>query len=125
MLTRPGTSTICLKSRSSVNARRYFFALSAGLAGFSISFTYVTTLSNSVLKPEVKSCVPYSKSTMKQKVKNTNRANQKSPRSKDMVSNRRAGGVPGQSAWQPVKVRIEPLDETAMLFGPCASRFSI
>ena len=45
---------------------------------------YVFTRSNSFWNPLTKSCVPYSNSTTKQKVKNTNRTSQKRPRSNPM-----------------------------------------
>ena len=59
---------------------RYFFFFS----GLAFSTTQVFACSNSVLNPFAKSCVPYSKSTTKQKVKKTKRTSQNSPRMSDM-----------------------------------------
>ena len=58
----------------------YFFFFS----GLTFSTTQVFACSNSVLNPFAKSCVPYSKSTTKQKVKKTKRTSQNSPRMSDM-----------------------------------------
>jgi hypothetical protein len=59
----------------------YFFGFSAGLPA---SFAKALTRSNSFWNPLVKSWVPYSKRTTKQKVKKTKRTSQKSPRRSDM-----------------------------------------
>src|SRR5688572_568309 len=61
---------------------RYFF----GFEGCAASLANFCTLSSSFLNPLVKSFVPYSKSTTKQKVKNRKRTSQNSPRSSDMAS---------------------------------------
>src|SRR2546421_9062190 len=77
---RQATSTIWPKSNSSSD---YFFGFSALPTCFR---TNAFTRLNSFWNPLVKSCVPYSNRTTKQKVKKTKRATQKIPRSKDMAA---------------------------------------
>src|ERR1051325_7750095 len=87
-LTARGTSTNLSRSNSLTDpdvpcreGEDYFFGFCALSACF---MTKDLTRPNSFWNPLAKSCVPYSKSTMKLKVKKTKRANQNSPRSKAM-----------------------------------------
>src|ERR1700736_1274548 len=101
-------------------AGTYFF----GFSGFAACITNAFTRANSFWNPFEKSWVPYSKRTTKQNVKKTKRANQKRPRSNDIAQ------IVEQQKCQVnalilAKVRIEPPNETAKLFAPCACHSSI
>src|SRR6266480_82660 len=79
-LAAPATSSATLKSSLS-SEEDYFF----GFCALSVCLTTNAFMrANSFWNPFVKSCVPYSKRTTKQKVKKTNKANQNSPRIKAM-----------------------------------------
>jgi len=125
MHTPPDTSTI--KSRLSLwnngnSLANYFFGLSALLVCLTINaFTRAASFWN----PFVKSCVPYSKSTMKQNVKKTKRASQKSPRSNPMPEIVTWANCSVNGPYLRNKLRIEPQGEAAKLFAPCGCRFSI
>ena len=69
--------------------RRYFFFTPGDGEAFRLAYRFHRRNSSParllVLKPLVKSSVPYSKSTTKQKVKKTNRTSQNSPRMRDIA----------------------------------------
>ena len=93
----------------------YFLGFAAGLPA-SLAKTF--TRSNSFWNPLVKSCVPYSKRTTKQKVKKTNKTSQKSPRRSDMVWMVTYCLMQVNAANAMPKFRFEPKNEAAILSQP-------
>lgn len=94
---------------------RYFFGFAAGLPA---STAKALIRSNSFWNPLVKSRVPYSKRTTKQKVKKTNKTSQKSPRMSDMVGMVTYCVMQVNAANRMPNFRFEPNNDAAIVSQP-------